>query len=317
MRNFTNFFGIVYITALISFTCPLFAQQPNQASDFEVELNRTGNGVIIKKYIGVINEVVIPEKIEGIPVAEIYGSTDFRFNRYDGAFLNSNVTSVVFPNTKITIGPNAFRGSKVTSITLHITIEDIGDNAFADCLQLENVIINMNLRESSRQDSGGGYIRNRFASEIFSNCRKLKTVNLPTSMTNIPNGMFSGCSSLSTITIPSSVKYIGSDAFRNCALASLELPENVETIGKNAFDNNNLTTLKLSRQIRTIAVSAFANNSLTEVIIPNGIGRINFETVFGMKGGMPGNVSLAFLNNNLTLGNRAELIKLGYPSDEF
>lgn len=50
----------------------------------------------------------------------------------------------------------------------------------------------------------------------FSLCKKLKTVTIPDSVTEIQGGAFRGCSKLEKITIPDSVRSIGTGAFELC-----------------------------------------------------------------------------------------------------
>lgn len=68
--------------------------------------------------------------------------------------------------------------------------------------------------------SSTGYILKELPSSLFKNLTKLKTVNLPSSLTKIGSDCFSGCSALTTITIPINVVEIGRNCFGNSGLTS-------------------------------------------------------------------------------------------------
>ena len=68
--------------------------------------------------------------------------------------------------------------------------------------------------------------------KAFSDCKYLKSVEIPNSVTKISDGAFSNCSGLTSITIPNSVTTIGNTAFYYCSgLKSVEIPNSVTSIG--------------------------------------------------------------------------------------
>lgn len=71
----------------------------------------------------------------------------------------------------------------------------------------------------------------------FADARRLTTVILPESLTQIGDQAFSGCSSLRGVYIPEGVTTIGSQAFRGCdALEALYLPGSLDTVAEDAFE---------------------------------------------------------------------------------
>mgnify|MGYP004733700323 CR=1 FL=1 len=50
----------------------------------------------------------------------------------------------------------------------------------------------------------------------FCLCSRLASIEIPSSVTSIADGVFYGCSSLTSVEIPSSVTSIGSSAFEDC-----------------------------------------------------------------------------------------------------
>ena len=71
----------------------------------------------------------------------------------------------------------------------------------------------------------------------FSNCTNLKSINIPSAVTQIPNRCFYRCSSLNHIDIPNNVTNIGREAFLySCVIYThLIIPSSVQEIGELAF----------------------------------------------------------------------------------
>jgi len=76
------------------------------------------------------------------------------------------------------------------------------------------------------------------ADSAFKNNAKIKSVQIPDTVTSIGNSAFHNCIQLADITIPDSVTSIGSSALYNCVgLTNITIPEKVTTIGNSAFYN--------------------------------------------------------------------------------
>ena len=68
-------------------------------------------------------------------------------------------------------------------------------------------------------------------------CRSLKSITIPNSVTRIKWHAFEGCESLELITIPESLTDIANDAFRGCEhLTTKTIPSNVTIIGEDTID---------------------------------------------------------------------------------
>jgi hypothetical protein len=92
-------------------------------ADFGVSKSADGKSITIKEYNGKATAVIIPAKIQNLPVTEIRGAF----------YLNSEITSVTIPNTVTKIGDQAFYlCTSLTSVTFQGTIPASGfaDNAF-------------------------------------------------------------------------------------------------------------------------------------------------------------------------------------------
>lgn len=86
----------------------------------------------------------------------------------------------------------------------------------------------------------------------FWNCTNLEEVDLSqTKITSIPSGLFKGCTSLKTIKLPSTITSIGDEAFHNCqSLKNIEGLDKckIASIGTKAFYNcNKLESLDFSQ----------------------------------------------------------------------
>lgn len=96
-------------------------------------------------------------------------------------------------------------------------------------------------------------------SEAFSLCEGLSMVELPTTLTIIPDGIFTDCALLESITIPDTVTEIGANAFLRCKVFSLEtLPGGIKSIGAAAFENcGSIENLELPKTLESIGEAAF------------------------------------------------------------
>ena len=134
----------------------------------------------------------------------------------------TSLTSIVIPNSVVSIGDGAFsRCSSLSNIVIPNSVTDIGNSAFSFCRSLTNIVI-----PNSVTDIGNS---------AFSNCSSLSNIVIPDSVTAIGNFAFWGCSSLSNIVIPDSVTAIGDYAFYYCSLSNIVIPDSVTAIGICAF----------------------------------------------------------------------------------
>ena len=94
-------------------------------------------------------------------------------------------------------------GIDIKEIEILPGVNNIGNNAFIHCWNVENV----NLGKVSR-----------IGMKAFMTCSKLKTIEIPDTVTKIELAAFNGCLELKTIEIPQNVESIGSFVFLNCSL---------------------------------------------------------------------------------------------------
>lgn len=108
----------------------------------------------------------------------------------------------------------------------------------------------------------------------FSECRSLKTINIPEGVTKIGDKAFKS-TLLDSIHLSSSVREIRDEAFRGSKLRKINL-ENIEFIGWVAFEGLFLEKIDLPN-IRSIGSSSFqSNGSLKEVVLGDLLESINY-----------------------------------------
>lgn len=219
---------ILTVSAMLAMAFSCFAANPE--SDFIYDLAPDGQGVMITSYKGKSTTVVIPDTIEGLPVTQI-GTTEPNMGVFPH-ILNKATKDIPYnvtvPKSVKVIGKNAFmelKGkididlSNITSIgagaftnsdlsgTIKISKDDIGAQAFKQT-KITAVIIEEGVTSVPKG--------------TFMNCPNLKSVTLPSTLTEIGNLAFSDCSALTEVIIPEGTK-IKSDIFTFVRCTSLSL----------------------------------------------------------------------------------------------
>ena len=125
------------------------------------------------------------------------------------------------------------------------------------------------------------------AEHAFHNCRTIRSVSLPSSITRIPIMAFYGCEYVRSISIPSSVTSIGMEAFENCSnLESVVLPEGLSSIELGTFRGcHELRNIMIPNSVQTIKADAFREcRKLQSITIPEGITAIEYGTFADCEG---------------------------------
>lgn len=138
----------------------------------------------------------------------------------------------------------------------------------------------------------------------FENCRGLRSLTIPSSVTSIGQFAFYDCSGLTNMTIPSNVIKIGSWAFSFCRnLTNLTISSGVTSIGDDAFFGcSSLTSLTIPSSVIEIGNGAFFQCSgLTSLTIPSSVTSISSST-FSYCSGL---TSLTIPTSVTEIGGRA------------
>lgn len=147
----------------------------------------------------------------------------------------------------VRIGENAFANSEITSVVIPETIEEIRGWAFQNCASLASVSLpNKSLN---------------YRSGTFAGCTALTEMVLPDNMEYITDRMFQDCSSLRSITFGRSINNINSYAFAGCnALENIVLTTSTPpNCGYNAFADAIYATCSI--QVPGNALDAYKNAS--------------------------------------------------------
>jgi len=234
---------------------------------------------------GYKKDIVIPEKINGVTVAEIGYAAFANCSNLNSVIIPKSVTKIdkrafeycsslkeiSIPNSVKSIGDSAFSYcSGLTSITIPDSVTSIGNFAFYNCNGLTNIVI------PNSVTSIGNY--------AFSDCYGLTSITIPDSVTSIGNYAFSDCDGLTSITIPNSITSISNHAFSYCdGLTNITIPDSVTSIGYFAFSRcDGLTSIMIPDSVTSIGGDAFLSCSgLTSIIIPNSVTSIGENAFSG------------------------------------
>lgn len=116
----------------------------------------------ITKYVESDTVVVIPSKINGVPVETISNT----------AFQNSAVTSVTIPDSVTAIYSGAFANcSQLTNISIPNSVTFIGFSTFEHCTSLKSITLPSSLSSISES--------------LFLGCSQLTTIHIPDSVSSI------------------------------------------------------------------------------------------------------------------------------------
>lgn len=311
LRHLAKFCIVLASASLLTMAAAPGLAEANEA-DFNYKVLDDGE-VEITGYKGKSPHVVIPDKIDGLPVTSIAPL----------AFKDKEIESVEIPESVSNIGYNAFSGNKLTSVRIppkvtHIkgatfsgnqlssveipeNVTIIEDNAFSGnrltTVEIPDIVeyIGMHAFSGNRLESvtipssvifvgGFAFAGNRLTSVQIQEgvktigsglfySNQLTSVELPSSLTEIGDDTFNS-NQLTSVTIPPNVTRIGAHAFANNRLTNLVISESVKEIGEQAFANNVLTSVEFPSSVKHIGLGAFANNYLTSVEVPETVTRI-------------------------------------------
>ncbi|MCL2089144.1 MAG: leucine-rich repeat protein [Oscillospiraceae bacterium] len=139
------------------------------AENFNYGKNAEEDGIIIRGYKGENTEIVIPEKIDGLPVVTLN----------DRAFAeNTDLVKITIPKTVEEIGSFAFTGcSALEDVVLSEGLLVIKSSAFVGC----SALVNINIPESVEEIEAGAFML----------CTSLSEESKEAILALSPNEMFS------------------------------------------------------------------------------------------------------------------------------
>lgn len=185
----------------------------------EYVIEKSGYSGIIKAYLGNDTNLVVPDVVNGIVPTELGGNI----------FKNSNIESIVLPDTVTTIGDNAFYNTNLKSITAN-GICNLNKRCFYGCEQLADInfpdlryigteaLFDCKLLTQDLNLPFVNWVADKGLAGTY-----FKTINLP-ECTNVGTSAFEGCTA-QEIVLKKATK-LGAKAFYNCAnLETIYIPQ--------------------------------------------------------------------------------------------
>ena len=138
----------------------------------------------------------------------------------------------------------AFKNLNVKTLDLS-NVTEIGEYAFEAASGLKEITVSdklLKIKNYAFMQSGltkielPDQVDITDSTALFYSCKDLESVHLPNTLTNIPAQMFQFSDKLKTVNIPSTVTMIGTHAFNSAAVNAFLLP-NLTEVGDDAFIN--------------------------------------------------------------------------------
>lgn len=171
------------LTGVLSAPLDVTASASETENDFTYDVNFDDDQtVMIGRYTGTEENVVIPETLGGKPVVRINS----------GAF-----------------------GSSVKSVTLPDSMDVVYFFAFSNCTSLESINVSENNTAYTSVD-GVLFYKNMSCLVCYPAGKEGTSYTIPDSVTAMENGAFYNCAELESVTIPKSMKRIPQSAFGEC-----------------------------------------------------------------------------------------------------
>ncbi|MCD8205746.1 MAG: leucine-rich repeat domain-containing protein [Clostridia bacterium] len=163
------------------------------------------------------------------------------------------------------IGEGAFFGCKgLVEMMLPDTVMYVGALAFYDCTTLKKISLPQEVT---------------YIGEWAFRNTGLESVDLPGSISCIPEGVFSSCACLKSVKLPKGLSEIGRRAFMDCAcLETCDIPDGVAGIGALAFHGcSSLKKVDFPESLFEIGFEAFRGCSgIEEVYIPEDVVSVGY-----------------------------------------
>lgn len=211
----------------------------------EYVIEKSGYSGIIKAYLGNETNLVVPDVVNGIVPTELGGNI----------FKNSNIESIVLPDTVTTIGDNAFYNTNLKSITAN-GICNLNKRCFYGCEQLADInfpdlryigteaLLDCKLLTQDLDLPFVNWVADKGLAGTY-----FKTINLP-ECTEVGASAFEGCTA-QEIVLKKTTK-LGAKAFYNCTnLETIYIPQATSFGGCSGCTNLKTVFAPISKSIVT------------------------------------------------------------------
>lgn len=132
---------------------------------------------------------------------------------------------IVIPDGVVEIAPGAFSNSCIQEVVFPDSLQKIGMSAFAFCKRLERVDFGRGLKEIGDYDNNN----------CFRSCSKISSLDIPEQVKFISPFAFQKCKQLKTLILHEGIEYIEDSAFADSKIEAVEFPASLKRIGMYAF----------------------------------------------------------------------------------
>ena len=192
-------------------------------------------------YCKSLEKVVISSSVKNIEKEAFYncfGLKDIAFSdsvesiKSNAFFGCRGLTEITIPNSVQSIYYGAFGDTNISSVVIPETLIYISLNPFPYCDKLTEIQVEKNNPYYDSRDNCNAVIQTRTDSLLFG----CKNTVIPDDVTDLREYSFFGISSLTCVEIPESVTSIDEQAYCDCEnLSRVDIPLSVEQIGEYAF----------------------------------------------------------------------------------
>ena len=165
----------------------------------------------------VLTSLTLPSSVTSIGYEAFYGC--------------SGLTSLTLPSNVTSIGEYAFRGcSGLTSLTIPSSVTSIGSDAFYGCSGLTNLYYIIDEKFETYLSKGHPYIDVKCGIEYYLNDKKITSVVIPSTITEMGKYAFQNCRDLTSVYVSWPVPNSASSAFSGVDISksTLYVPQGTE-----------------------------------------------------------------------------------------
>lgn len=132
---------------------------------------------------------------------------------------------IVIPDGVVEIAPGAFSNSCIQEVVFPDSLRKLGMSAFSFCKRLERVDFGRGLKEIGDYDNNN----------CFRGCSKITSLDIPEQVTFISPFAFQKCQQLKTLILHEGIECIEDSAFADSKIETVEFPASLKCIGTYAF----------------------------------------------------------------------------------
>ncbi|UEL49187.1 leucine-rich repeat domain-containing protein [Terrisporobacter hibernicus] len=227
------------------------------------------------------------KKIEDNPFCSCYKLKKIEIDDDNKHFMVNNDVLFTKPLSKLISYP---KNKECSNYSVPKGVNAIGDGAFSQCIKLRNIDLPNSLVSIEKY--------------AFFGCININKINIPNYVTHIGEYTFYKCDNLENINLSNRLEVIQDYAFKECKkLTNIIIPKGIKQLGKYTFsENKNLLYVKISEGLRDLEEGVFYRcYKLKDVLLPDTLMSIGSYTFYQCK-----NIEKIVLPKDLTkIGDRA------------